>query len=243
VTSTFERINIMDSGKKDLYKSGEYTKYFAPERKDFPFADTYEEKKNLIVERLASGGRKILDLGGGRGRISLPLSIRNRVVMADLSMKMIEEAIDREVPGDRTDGSIEYICCDAENPPFLKESFDVLLAIDLLPHVKDIGGCLQGCFDLIRPGGEAVIDNSNSVPFWMFAYPEYVDWKRHPVKFVRTFMHGGVLPNWADRITHLTKDAFVSHLRSAGFIIVDFVELGPSYCPKWHLAFCRKPSP
>ncbi len=230
--------------KKDLYKSGEYTKYFAPEKKTFPFAGVYEEKKRLILDRLSEGGKRILDIGGGRGRISLPLSHGNTVIMADLSIKMIEEAMNKQA-GDGTaesgPGSIDYICCDAERPPFDAGSFDVILAIDLVPHIKNSQACMEGLFALLKPGGTAVIDNSNSVPFWMFAYPEYVNWMSSPVKFIRTFFNGGILPNWADRIVHLKRNVFTDYLRGAGFVIVDFIDLGPSYCPKWHLAFCRKP--
>lgn len=249
--------------QNNIYKSGEYSRFFTPESETFPFSRVYEEKRKIILERLAAGGKTILDLGGGRGRLSIPLSLKNRVFMADLSMQMIEEAraakdgasdeigFDQRVrdvesnalPGNAPylAGSIDFICCDAECPPFKKESFDVLLAIDLLPHVKSAGKCIKGIYDLLKPGGTAIIDNSNSMPLWMFAFPEYVNWKTHPVKFIRTFLHGGILPNWAHAITHMNKEEFLEHVRIAGLVIIDFIELGPSYCPKWHLAFCRKP--
>ncbi len=252
-------------GKKDIYASGEYSRFFSPENASFPFAGVYEEKRRLILERLSGGGRDILDLGGGRGRFSIALSANNRVCLADLSMQMLDEAQEAlhsqssaeqagrggncasardDRPGGEGGsgrGSLTMICCDAEFPPFRRESFDVLLAIDLLPHVSSPERLAGAIFELVKPGGTAIIDNSNSSPFWMFSYPGYVSWKRRPIAFVRTFLHGGILPDWADAIVHLSKDEFTGCLLGVGFAIVDFIELGPSYCPKWHLAFCRKP--
>ncbi|MBI4721287.1 MAG: class I SAM-dependent methyltransferase [Chitinivibrionia bacterium] len=235
-------------GKKDIYASGEYSRFFSPESASFPFARLYDEKRRLILERASEGGRDILDLGGGRGRYSIPLAANNRVCLADLSLQMIEEALEAgHARASNTEnraerGSLTAVCCDAEFPPFRRESFDVLLAIDLLPHVSSPDRLAGAIFDLLRPGGTAIVDNSNSSPFWMFAFPGYVNWKRRPIRFLRTFLHGGVLPDWTNAIVHLNKDEFTGCLAGAGFAIVDFMELGPSYCPKWHLAFCRKPN-
>lgn len=227
--------------EKNIYRNGEYTKFFSPEKKDFPFSSTYEEKRRLILDRLQQGGQLILDLGGGRGRFSIPLARNNRVCMADLSLQMIEEASTALAQPSLPDGALQFVCCDAGEPPFCRESFDIVLAIDLLPHLTAPERSLESICALLKPGGTAVIDNSNRSPFWMFAYPEYVNWRKQPVKFLRTFLNGGILPDWTASITHLSKEEFSAILTGAGFVIFDFMELGPSYCPKWHLAFCRKP--
>lgn len=227
----------------NMYRNGEYSKYFSPEKSDFPFSQTYEEKRRLILDRLRQGGQSILDLGGGRGRFSIPLAGNNRVCMADLSPQMIAEAAAAfaDVPEPSPGGSLQFVCCDAGAPPFCREAFDVVLAIDLLPHLTDPERSLAAVYELLTPGGTAVIDNSNRSPLWMFAYPEYVNWRRQPVKFLRTFLNGGILPDWTASITHWSKEEFGALLAGAGFVVVDFMELGPSWCPKWHLAFCRKP--
>jgi ubiquinone/menaquinone biosynthesis C-methylase UbiE len=231
-------------GKKDIYTGGEYSRFFSPESAAFPFAKTYAEKRTLILERLEGGGQSILDLGGGRGRFSIPLSRNNRVCMADLSLQMIQEAL-AAMPGAQEQpagGDLQFVCCDAGLPPFQPDSFDVLLAIDLLPHLCDPERSFRTIWELLKPGGTAIIDNSNRAPLWMFSYPEYVNWRTHPIKFVRTFINGGILPDWAESITHLSKGEFTALLAGAGFTICDFIELGPAVCPKWHLAFCRKPT-
>jgi len=227
----------------NIYRNGEYTKFFSPERASFPFSNTYEEKRRIILDRLHQGAQSILDLGGGRGRFSVPLSQNNRVIMADLSLQMIDEAaaVSARPTQPAMEGTLQFVCCDASAPPFSQELFDVVLAIDLLPHLENPAHSLRAICSLLKPGGMAIIDNSNRSPFWMFAYPEYVNWRKHPIKFLRTFLNGGILPDWTASISHYSKQEFSALLTGAGFVIFDFMELGPSYCPKWHLAFCRKP--
>lgn len=84
------------------------------------------------------------------------------------------------------------------------------------------------------------MDSSNRSPWWMWAYPEYLNPVRSPVRFMKTFLGGGVLPDWQGRVTHLARKEFHHLLEESGFRITETRDFGPRFCPKWHLAVALK---
>jgi len=223
------------STDKAFYTTGEYVGHFKPDSERNSFRGIYSEKRDYIVgqiDRIGGKNLRILDLGGGMGRITIPLASRHRMVLADLSLDMLRLA------GEAGNG-FHRLNCDAEAPCFAGQSFDAVIAVDLVSHLPNLPHVLQELRRILRPKGYLMIDVTNSNPFWILNYPSYVNPWRQPGRWIRTFLGAGVPPEWQGRIHHLSKRRFARMLRRSGFSVLDWAAFGPPWCPKWFLAVCR----
>ncbi len=216
---------------KQLYTSGEYVTHFRPDSEKNSFREIYSEKRDYLLHRIPGENLRILDLGGGMGRLAIPLSSKHRVILADLSMGMLQLA------GENGTG-FERVNCDAEELCFKNESFDCVLIIDLLPHVSNAMKMLAEIRRVLKPGGMLFIDSTNSNPLWVLNYPHYVNPLRRPVRWLRTFLGKGILPEWQGKIHHLSRRRFERLLDQSGFSVLERASFGPFWCPKWFLAVC-----
>ena len=109
-----------------------------------------------LVKLLADvdfAGKKVLDAGCGYG---LPSYVVRRgygaayVAGLNINPGQLEEA--RKV-FDRYQGDVVFINADMRAMPFADNSFDVVLATDVLEHIKDLGAALDEVSRVLKPGG------------------------------------------------------------------------------------------
>lgn len=92
---------------------------------------------------------RVLDLGGGTGRVAQFLQAA-QVVVADLSRKMLRYAVAK--PG------LQGVCARGEQLPFPTAAFDRVLIVDALHHVQDQEQVLDEAWRVLRPGGRLLIE-------------------------------------------------------------------------------------
>lgn len=216
-----------------LFTSGAYVRDFQPESTTNPFARVYADKLEWILRTVGDRGLRVLDVGGGPGRMAAPLSQRHQVTLCDLSQDMLRLA--RRRPEGRVR---RLLAADARELPFAGGSFDVVLCIDVLPHLPDPGPALREVWRVLAPGGTLIVDSTNSIPVWTLAYPRYVG--RRPGRWFATWRAGGVLPEWRTRVWHRRRGEFLTEVAHAGFGIRSTHSFGPPLCPKWHLAVAAR---
>ena len=212
-----------------LFTSGAYVREFRPESPANPFAGVYARKLEAILRLVGGRGLRVLDVGGGPGRMAAPLSHRHQVTLCDLSQDMLRLARQR---GDGDVGRL--LAADARQLPFASGVFDVALCIDVLPHLPDAGPALRELRRVLAPGGTLIVDSTNSIPAWTLAYPRYVG--RRPGRWLATWRAQGVLPEWRARVWHRRRAEFLAEVEQAGFRVRSTHQFGPRLCPKWHLA-------
>lgn len=99
--------------------------------------------------RLPAQGR-LLDAGGGTGRLSSPLAADvNQVVLADPAWKMAEQAHQK--------GVLSPLVCEAETLPFAPASFARVMMVDAFHHVRDQALVAKELLRVLEPGGRLVI--------------------------------------------------------------------------------------
>jgi ubiquinone/menaquinone biosynthesis C-methylase UbiE len=224
--------------KKEIFRSGEYIKYFRPTDKYNPFAGIYRRKKNDVIHmirRLENAGN-ILDVGGGMGRLSLALAqtTENRVVLSDISVDMLKLAVE----GAHDSRTISFVNTDAHRLPFRDSMFDVVVGLDLYCHLQNPEIALKEFHRVLKDSGVLIMDSTNSNPLWALFYPGYMG--KNPIKWYQIMKFKGVFPGWEKIVNHYPKRIFFSALREVGFEVVHGLNYGPWICPKWHLAISKK---
>lgn len=107
-------------------------------------------------------GLRLLDIGCGGGLISEPLArLGASVIGVDASEKNVAIARLHAAEGDL---AIDYRCGAAEDLAAAGETFDAVLALEIIEHVADIASFVAACAKLVRPGGAAVFSTLNRTP-------------------------------------------------------------------------------
>lgn len=108
----------------------------------------HERLRGLL--RLPTGGA-LLDAGGGTGRVSAALrGLVNRVVVSDLSPRMLRQAAGKH--------ELTPVRAHAEALPFPTASFDRVLVVDALHHFCDQQDAIADLLRVLKPGGRLVIE-------------------------------------------------------------------------------------
>jgi SAM-dependent methyltransferase len=120
-------------------------------------------------------GRRVLDLGCGKGRHSFEALKRGaHVVSLDLDEESLREvlilgaAIEEEARV-QSESSLRCIRADALSLPFSSDTFDVVIASEVLEHIEQDAGVLKEMARVLRPHGTLAV----SVPR---RWPEAICW-------------------------------------------------------------------
>src|SRR5215510_4189633 len=96
-------------------------------------------------------GLRILDIGCGGGVLSEPLArLGAKILGADPSEENIAAA--RAHAGE-SDIDVNYRATTAEALADANERFDVVLAMEVVEHVADVGAFIDSCAAMVKPGG------------------------------------------------------------------------------------------
>jgi SAM-dependent methyltransferase len=107
-----------------------------------------EERKALFARLVGGPGRRVLDLGCRYGALTRAYTEGNDVVGVD---------VDREALAEAAKLGIETRWADIEQPlEFPDASFDVVVAGELLEHLREPGALVSEVQRVLRPGGRFV---------------------------------------------------------------------------------------
>lgn len=107
----------------------------------------------------ALSGLRALDIGCGGGLLAEPLTrMGARVVGADAAPTNIEIA---RLHAADSGLDIDYRNTTAEALAAERERFDMVLALEIVEHVPDMGAFIEVCAGMLKPGGLMVVSTIN----------------------------------------------------------------------------------
>jgi demethylmenaquinone methyltransferase/2-methoxy-6-polyprenyl-1,4-benzoquinol methylase len=106
-----------------------------------------------------SPDQRILDVGGGTGRVSVLFKRQGaNIWIADAARKMLYQAVEKDLP------VVETV---SEHLPFKSGCFDRVILVDALHHVVDQGQTLSEMWRVLSPGGRIIIEEPDIRNFFV----------------------------------------------------------------------------
>jgi 2-polyprenyl-6-hydroxyphenyl methylase/3-demethylubiquinone-9 3-methyltransferase len=168
-------------------------------------------------------GLRVLDIGCGAGLLCEPLArLGAQMIGVDPSASNIAAA---KLHAGRGHLAIDYRCTTVEEMD-ARERFDIVLAMEVVEHVADIGLFLSRCAAMLKPGGMMVVSTLNR------------NWK----SFALAIVGAEYILRWLPRGTHqwekfVTPDELAKYLLDNRLVITG--ETGVVYSPfldRWSLS-------
>jgi SAM-dependent methyltransferase len=118
----------------------------------------YEDLAERIALRklLPPTGERIIDIGGGFGRLVNLYAGYKEIVLLDYSTSQLEDARRR-----LGDGRITYVAANLYEMPFGKGAFDTAVMVRVLHHQSDVPAALRAIRSILRPGATFVLEYAN----------------------------------------------------------------------------------
>ncbi len=113
-----------------------------------------EERYHWAAEKCINKDVVELACGSGPG-IGLINSVSRSFVAGDISDELVSHC--KDVYGD----SVDIRVMDAMNPPFPKNSLDVIILFEALYYLPSAPEFFKNCRELLRPGGKMLITTAN----------------------------------------------------------------------------------
>jgi 2-polyprenyl-6-hydroxyphenyl methylase/3-demethylubiquinone-9 3-methyltransferase len=166
---------------------------------------------------------RVLDIGCGAGLLCEPLTrLGAQVIGIDPSETNIAAA---KLHADKGHLSIDYRCTTVETMD-VRERFDIVLAMEVIEHVTDVGAFLSRCAAMVKPGGLMVVSTLNR------------NWK----SFALAIVGAEYVLRWLPRGTHqwdkfVTPDELAQHLANNRLAITE--QAGVVYNPladRWSIS-------
>ena len=184
-----------------------------------------EQNINLWMELISKYtrgqvGYKVLDLGCGTGRFTLPMAYRLRyhVVGADSSREMLAKAKTKD-----TDSVVKWDLQDAQDLTYQNESFDAVFMSHLLHHVDYPSRVIRECHRVLVESGAILIRYGameqirDDVEHTFFPETLIIDEERTPTitRVERWLSEAGFLNIISIRELQQTYESGIAHLEAA----------------------------
>ncbi|EDV20416.1 uncharacterized protein TRIADDRAFT_61065 [Trichoplax adhaerens] len=168
-----------------------------------------DEKSHKIDQPRPLSGYKILDVGCGGGILCEPLArLGAQVTGIDASSEIINVAKAHASKCDRVAANVSYQCTTIEQLTTTEnaQSFDAVIASEVIEHVDNVDLFVSSCCQLIKPGGKHIVTTINRTPLSyavMIIGGEYIsriipagshDWKKFitPKELTKKLEEGGL---------------------------------------------------
>jgi ubiquinone/menaquinone biosynthesis C-methylase UbiE len=168
--------------------------------------DVVEQRRQVLQALELTAGEQVLDIGSGPGLLAYDMAIavgqKGRVCGVDVSSAMLAMAAQRCAEQRWT----EFRTADATQLPYPDGSFDAAVSTQVYEYVPDIPAALAELHRILRPGGRAVILDTD--------YGSLIVHTEDAARMSR------VLSAWDKHFVHGNLPRMLTRqLRDAGFVV------------------------
>jgi ubiquinone/menaquinone biosynthesis C-methylase UbiE len=121
--------------------------------------DVVEQRRQVIAALALQPDESVLDIGCGPGLLAVEMAAvagpDGKVEGTDISPSMLALAAARALPADAA--PVEFHRAGVDALPFPDDSFDAAVSTQVLEYVEDIPGALAEMRRVLRPGGRALV--------------------------------------------------------------------------------------
>ena len=136
-------------------------------------------------------GRRLIDIGGGYGRLFPLYSGYGEVVLFDYALSQLRQG--RELWGDAGSGGkprYTYVAGDFYKLPFAPGLFDTVVMVRTLHHAADAPAVLRGVSKIVAPAGAFVLEFANkrnlkAILRYLAMRQAWSPFDREPIEFVK----------------------------------------------------------
>lgn len=181
-----ESIRVMD------YENSAYRTEFW-EQVDRRYEDVAE--RMALRALLPPQGLRLVDIGGGFGRLGAEYAGYRQVVFFDYSRTMLAQAVERW----GRDPRFVFVNGDVYRPPFRSGAMDTVVMIRVIHHLERAELALERIAGMLRPGGSAILEFANkrnlkAVGRHLLGRQPWSPHAREPVEFAE--MNFNFHPEW-----------------------------------------------
>jgi len=154
-----------NSGETDFHKGqGTSFNYIEHYRKDGTVHDYFEERdaatehadrrvREFIFSKIKKKSGRVLDVGCGRAWVAQELCPKNYdVVSLDISLENTAEALQKYPFGNHS-----AVVADVFSIPFNENTFDIIIASEIIEHVIDPALFVKNLMHILNPGGTLMV--------------------------------------------------------------------------------------
>ena len=117
----------------------------------------YQEGARIVRERVAPGGR-VLEVAPGPGYLSIEVAKSGPYQVTGLDVSRSFVRIARE-NAERAGVAVDFRHGDVAHMPFAEGAFDLVVCVAAFKNFADPLGALDEMYRVLRPGGEAVVQD------------------------------------------------------------------------------------
>ena len=153
----------------------------------------YEDAAERVALRrlLPPAGRRLVEIGGGYGRLADLYSGYDEVVIFDYALSQLRQG--QELWGDAGPGGrprYTYVAGDFYKLPFAPGTFDTVTIVRTIHHAADAPAVLRGVAQILAPGGAFVFEFANkrnlkAIARYLLRRQDWSPFDREPVEFVK----------------------------------------------------------
>lgn len=157
----------------------------------------------------------VLDMPCGTGDISAPFIDQfEKLTMMDFSENMI--ATSKARVGEKKFSKVKFVNGDFYGHEFEKESFDLVMNIGILAHIKDPMGFLEKSMNLVKPGGLIIVQNTDSDHWFAKLIHLYLGFRR-------------MVGKDKYKLNKVAEKDLMQKLESKGFVCLDAFKYNQSF--------------